>query len=139
MEIIDLNEEDLNGLNHEIALGQKILGFYIDREWDGQLKTLDEALQLWLNDPREQKPTENDIALGLGSLTGEYLRSKHKCRWVLVKDNTGIELGMINDKSGWQIFPRHWIAKRVNTEDINEMNMIESIINTLIREGHIDH
>jgi hypothetical protein len=128
----DLSNEDIRGLNYEIELGQRICAFYLDTEWDSRLETLDDVYGLWFND-RQKKPSPNEVSLGLGALTGEYLRSNFGCRWVLITEST-CELGLVNDANRWQVFPRHWIAKRIGSCD----PFISEIVRTLQQDGIVD-
>jgi hypothetical protein len=136
IEISELNRPEINILNSEVELGRRIFGFYLDCEWDGTIPALDQILDLWLLDERERKPSSNELCSGLGSLVGEYLRLNHKCRWVVVSDAFGCDLGMNCDTTGCQVFPRHWIAKRLDAENIRH-GVINGIVDTLIREGKL--
>lgn len=125
---------ELQALEEEIRLGNRVCDFYLGHEWDSSIEALDLAMAYWLNDDRERKPSTNDIALGLGVLAGEFLRINRSCRWVLVANQFGCDLGMVNDSTGWQFFPRHWIAKRLADENVGQ-GVISGIIGALDRDG----
>jgi len=129
-----LTEDDAAALAREVRLGQKLFDFYYDREWDGSIRDIDKLLSDWQRDPRESIPSPNDISLGLGSLVGEFLRDKYVLRWVIVTDQFGCSLGMIDDQNGWQFFPRDWIAKRLRTEN-DEADVVATLISGLIESG----
>ncbi|MGD0091702.1 MAG: DUF3806 domain-containing protein [Planctomycetota bacterium] len=133
VDVEELGEAEKHALEAEVRLGQRICSFYTDHDWDGTVEALDRLFDLWLGDAREKKPSPNDIALGLGALIGELLRAKHGCRWVIVTDKLGCDLGLISDRTGWQFFPRHWIAKRLNPANAGQQ-IIAGIIGALKSE-----
>jgi hypothetical protein len=89
--IEDLTDTDEHALEGERELGRKICRFYLDED-RFDLAAVDEVFDLWLRDPRQKKPLPNEIALGLGSLLGDYLREKYQCRWVVDTDRFGCDL-----------------------------------------------
>jgi hypothetical protein len=131
--VADLTEADTQALQRECGLGQKICKFYLDQQSPVDLDILDRVLDLWLRDPRQRKPSGNDMALGLGALLGEELQRHHDCRWVVITDRFGCDLGLMSS-NGWQLFPRHWIAKRLGPENAGQA-VIRSMVATYQADG----
>ena len=136
MRIETLNPDDQHALDREIETGNRIAEYYLDRRWDGALSTLDTLLDLWIQDTREAKPSANEIALGLGSLAGSYLCRNHQCTWVVITDSVGCNLGVLHGDTEWQLFPRHWIAKRIGSAAAGD-KLISGILDDLREQGMI--
>ena len=134
IKIEELTASDAAALQRELALGDRICRFYIDDPSPRNLSELDRVLDLWLRDPREKKPSGNEVALGLGSLVGEQLRVMFGCRWVIVTNGSGCDLGMTHQGTAWQFFPRHWVAKRLDPVNAGQ-NVLSAIVERLRAEG----
>jgi len=133
MTIEPLTSQDHAALLQELALGRRICEFYLDQPAEPVFDTIDRVLDLWFDDPRQAKPSENDIALGLGSLVGDQICKLFTCHWVIVTDVHGCDLGIIDEKTNWQMFPRHWIAKRLDPSNARK-KVVSSIVETLVAE-----
>ena len=125
--------EDRRAIEGEMALGRRICEFYLD-ESRCDAEAVDRAFALWLRDPREQKPSPNEIALGLGSLLGEHLCQEHGCQWVVVTDRLGCDLAVQHPETEWLFFCRHWVAKRLEPEEAGD-GVFGKMIAALLRDG----
>jgi len=134
MTIEPLTVQDQAALQQELALGRRIFEFYLDQPADPTFDAIDRVLDLWFADPRQSKPSGNDIARGLGSLVGDHVCKLYKCRWVVVTDVHGCDLGVLDDATNWQMFPRHWVAKRLDPSNAGQ-RVVSSIVQTLETNG----
>lgn len=134
MTVEPLTAQDEAALRQELALGRRVCEFYLDSAGSSDFETIDRVLDFWFGDARRAKPTGNDLARGLGSLIGDQLCTRFNCRWVVVTDTFGCDLGVVHDATGWQFFPRHWIAKRLDPSNAGTA-IVSSIMDTLKAEG----
>lgn len=129
-----LTPTDKSALKRELDLGVRILYLYLHETHNSDFGTIDKVLDLWFRDTTPSKPQANDISLGLGSLVGEQLCEIYKCRWVVVTDTFGCDLGVLNDANAMELFPRHWIAKRLDPQNAGS-SVIANLVSTLEHDG----
>jgi hypothetical protein len=136
-QIEELTDDDRRALESECELGRRICRFYLDDD-RFDLPAVDQVFDLWLRDRREKKPSPNEVAMGLGCLIGEHLRNEYQCRWVIISDGRSVELGMLHEPSSYQLFPRHWVAKRLDPANAGS-RCFQTMVETLQSNGVLKH
>ena len=115
--ITDLTSEQETDVAAWLELGMNIMAHYgVDTE-RSIYENLDATYEAWADDI-EEKPDENALIVGLGTVFGDRLNHKHETKWQLVADEHGADF-MIEIK-GYQIYPIDFVAKRVATLSTEE-------------------
>ncbi len=108
--ISPLNQEQQEHIESFIDLGMDIMAHYgIDQNLT-VYQNLDKVYDQW-KDSQEEKPTEQEITLGLGGVLGDRLKNKYDSEWQFLTDQYGEEF-MLSIK-GMQFCPIDFVAKRV--------------------------
>jgi len=111
-EIYELNDDQLNDLKQWEEIGKDIIAHYgIDTAYS-IYENLDIVYKKWIND-KQKKPSEGDVILGLGAIFGDRIRNKHNSSWKLAISKEYGDHFIIILKSGHQIYPMDFVAKRV--------------------------
>ena len=99
-----MDNEDAAWIDDCIALGKRIAKFYGESA-ELTPTALDRVFNAWKADAASDKPSNSEIAQGLGCTFGHFLVCRHGARWVVVTDNFGTALAVVNSQTGWRTFP----------------------------------
>lgn len=118
--INDLNQQENEALSNYIEQGREILAGYGLSKSNYSAKDLDNIFERWAQNHKSEKFKKNQIAEGLGSLFGELLTIDFGFGWKMVEDEHGIELALVDEKTGSIVFPVNSVWKRIDPEVIKQ-------------------
>ncbi len=111
-EIYELNDDQLNDIKQWEEIGKYVIAHYGIDTASSIYENLDIVYEKWIND-KQKKPSEGEVILGLGTIFGDRIRSKHNSSWKLATSEEYGDNFVIVLKSGQQIYPMDFVAKRV--------------------------
>jgi hypothetical protein len=109
-----LSNEQQSEVNEWVELGMDVMAHYGVDQSKSIYENLDMVYESWFLDKRD-KPSKDAVIIGLGSVFGDRLNKKHGTEWKMVTDQYGSDFAIIL-KSGHQIYPIDFVAKRVHGE-----------------------
>ena len=107
----DLTEEQTQDLNQLAELGYEIANYYGFDNSLSAFENLDNIFTLWREDAN-QKPSDDEIVLGLGAVFGNELLHKYPAQWVFINDDEGETYGLMVDGK-YRVLPISTVANRV--------------------------
>ena len=107
----DLTEKQTEDLNQLAELGYEIANYYGFDNSLSAFENLDNIFTLWREDTN-QKPSEDEIVVGLGAVFGNELLHKYPARWVFIADDDGETYGLLVDGK-YRVLPISTVANRV--------------------------
>jgi len=118
--INDLNQKENETLSNYVEQGREILEGYGLSKNQYNAKDLDNVFERWAQNYQNEKFQKNQIAEGLGSLFGELLTVDFGFGWKMVEDDHGIEVALVEEKTGSIVFPINSVWKRIDPEIITQ-------------------
>lgn len=107
------NAQELADLDSWLEMGMDIMGHYGVDAAATVYNNLDAVYEAWVDDSSTDKPSQDLILLGLGTVFGNRLGHKHSVSWHMVTDEHGTDYAI--SIKAYEIYPMDFVAKRIAT------------------------
>jgi hypothetical protein len=107
------NAQELADLDSWLEMGMDIMGHYGVDATATIYDNLDAVYEDWVDDSSTDKPSQDLILLGLGTVFGNRLGHKHSVPWHMVTDEHDTDYAI--SIKGYEIYPMDFVAKRIAT------------------------
>ena len=127
IQIREISDDDREWIGVSLALAQRISAHYGMAEDNAvEPHQLDVLFQKWKADTSPGKPTDQEVATGLGCALGQYLTDRVYGRWIVATDSFGTMIAVQSTSTGWLLFPIDAVWKRIDPHN-GESSFFEPI------------
>ncbi|MCI5054653.1 MAG: DUF3806 domain-containing protein [Flavobacteriales bacterium] len=126
-----LNKEDQLWVEQQLTVYEEMLQHYLNTSNDYGPETIDIIFEKALPEVDNKAIEAQTVASAIGCAMGEGLKRQLGFEWVIVSDNFGTDLALINHSTTWTAFPISSVWKRLESKETGFVSAIFQSFKTM--------